>query len=117
MEFPDGTPPDAERGATVPNEDPLDPTRMRDQPALRTSTGTEWIVIGLVLAGISIAVLLFQDHATSDVVAGAVLSLFVAMVVVRFTVHPRRPRVVTLAVLLAMIPIVTIAELLALIVL
>lgn len=94
-----------------------DPTRMRDQPALRTSTGTEWLVIGLVLAGISVAVLLFQDHATSDVVAAFVVALYVAMLVVRVTVRPRRPRVTALAVLLALIPVVTIAELLALIVL
>ena len=66
-----------------------DPTRMRDQPALRTSTGTEWLVIGLVLAGISVAVLLFQDHATSDVVAAVVVALYVAMLVVRVTVRPR----------------------------
>jgi uncharacterized protein YacL len=97
------------------DDDPIDPTRMRNQPAFRTSEGTEWIVIGLVLAGISSAVLLFQDHATSDVVAAVVIALFVAMLVVRLAVPRRRPRVTTLAVLLALIPIVTIAELLALI--
>lgn len=88
------------------------PLRVRDQPALRTSTGAEWLLIGALLAAICVVVLLVQGLALSAGAAALVAGLFVAMVVVRLVVSPRRPRLVALAVLLGAMPVVTLGALL-----
>jgi len=88
------------------------PERVRDQPALRTSTGAEWLVVGALLAAICAVVLLVQGVGTATGAAALVAGLFVAMVVVRVTVAARRPRLVALAVLLAAMPVVTLGALL-----
>jgi hypothetical protein len=71
-----------------------DPTRVRSQPALTTSTGAIWLIVGglfVVVAGI---VLLFlvplppPGVALSALIADLVL--YAGMVVVRFAVRRRR---------------------------
>jgi hypothetical protein len=92
-----------------------DPTRVRNQPALRTSSGTEWLVVGLVLGGVAVAVLLLQHVAAADVAAAVVVALGAAMVVVRLAARPLRARLLALAVLLVAVPVVTLVVLLGLI--
>ena len=72
-----------------------DPTRMRDQPALTTSSGAIWLVVGGLLAAISLGVLVpmtFLPAGSGIAVAGAiaVVVLYAAMVVVRLVVSGRR---------------------------
>ncbi|SFN49840.1 hypothetical protein [Mycetocola miduiensis] len=72
-----------------------DPTRVRSQPALTSSTGMIWILLGAILAAVCIGVLLALV-ALQPVIAWVgitlVAVLLVAMVVIRFTVRqgPRR---------------------------
>ena len=92
-----------------------DPTKMRNQPALTTSRGLEWLVIGGISAVLCIGVLLLQATTDPPLAVGAavvVAALFAVMVVVRFAVKPLRRRLGILAGLLGMMLVVTIAALL-----
>ncbi len=83
---------------------------MRNQPALRTSQGRIWLVVGGILAAICAAVLLLQirNGVVSPVVGAVVVAvLYCAMIVVRLTVSPGR-RLVVLACVFAAIPVWTI---------
>jgi hypothetical protein len=90
--------------------DPRDPTLVRNQPALNTSTGRIWLIMGAVMAVICAGVLLLQvrnDVGMAVVGALVVALLYAAMVVVRFfTPQPRR--LVVLACVFAAIPVWTI---------
>lgn len=93
-----------------------DPTMMRNQPALRTSYGGVWLVVGAVLAAVCCAVLALQVLRNDPVLAigsaAAVLVLYAAMVVERVTV--RLPaRLVVMALTFAAIPVWTVGWLLA----
>jgi hypothetical protein len=92
-----------------------DPTLVRNQPALRTSSGTEWLVVGLVLGAVSVAVLLLQHVRAADVAAAVVATLVGAMLVVRLAVRPLRTRLLVLAGLLVAVPVVTLVVLLGLV--
>jgi hypothetical protein len=88
---------------------------MRNQPALRTSRGLEWIVVGALISVICLAVLALQVTLEPYLaVSGgvAVIALFVAMMIVRVTVSPLRRRLVVLAVLLTLIALSTFVTLL-----
>jgi hypothetical protein len=77
-----------------------DPTRVTEQPALTTSTGREWLLLGTLLAAVSLAVLLPLSGMQLSVAlagAGVVLLLLIAMGVVRAAVSHRRARLLTLA--------------------
>lgn len=82
-------------------DDRVDPTRVRDQPALRTSGGTIWLIVGGLLALVSLAILVpmqwlrANEVATIGVITVAVL--YTVMIVVRFTVNKRRRRLGILA--------------------
>lgn len=77
-------------------------TRMRDQPALTTATGTSWIVVAaitfLLCGGVFVA-LLSEAPVFGWVAVGVLAALLVAMLVVRFAVQPGPRRLVPLAVL------------------
>jgi hypothetical protein len=76
---------------------------MGDQPALRTSSGTVWLVVGGVLAALCIVLLLALNplqHPVGLVGAGIVLVLYVFMVVAVLAITDRRARLVTLAILM-----------------
>ena len=95
--------------------DPDDPTKVRNQPALTTSRGLEWLVIGGISAAICVGMLLLQVSTDPFIAVGAaavVVALYAAMVVVRFAVRPLRRRLGTLAGLLVVMLVVTIAALL-----
>ncbi|OII04010.1 hypothetical protein [Curtobacterium sp. MCBA15_008] len=95
-----------------------DPTRVGDQPALRTASGSNWLVWGAVTAVLVAAVMVLMAIRSPGVgwpALVAVVVLFVAMVVVRAAVRPRRARLVTLAVLdLAIVVIGLVATLVVL---
>lgn len=90
----------AERGVTndsASNSAPnvvLDPTKMKNQPALQTSTGLVWLVMGGIFAAVSLIPFVYFVFAGEGSVRGlavavtlVVLSLYAAMFVVRFTVR------------------------------
>lgn len=81
--------------------DPRDPTRVREQPSLTTSTGAIWLVVGGLFTAIALAVLIpmVALPPTGLALAGAVAIalLYVGMVVVRLVVPPGRRRLGLLA--------------------
>ena len=84
------------------HERPYDPTRVGDQPALRTRSGSNWLAWGAVTAVVVAAVMVLMAVRAPAVgwpALAVVVALFAAMVVVRAAVRPRRARLVALAVL------------------
>lgn len=80
-----------------------DSTRMGDQPALRTSGGAVWLVVGGVLAALCIGLLLALNslqHPVGLVGAAIVLVLYVFMVAAVLAIPDRRARLLTLACLM-----------------
>lgn len=84
-----------------------DPTRMVNQPALRTSTGLIWLIIGAIFAACSlvpfVALILAEGRRSAGVatvVAALIVLLYLAMVVVRFVRRDRVTRLRTLAALM-----------------
>jgi hypothetical protein len=79
-----------------------DPTRMRNQASLTTSSGTVWLVIGGLAAVITVVLLwsLQQVNSSGIAIAGivAILLLYVAMVEVRLLVRILRLRLILLAI-------------------
>ena len=80
-----------------------DPTRVTDQAALTTASGRTWLVVGGITAAIAVIMLIaLRDlrpagAATTGLVA--VVTLFLAMVAVRYGVRPGRVRLALLAAL------------------
>lgn len=72
----------------------LDPTLVRNQPALRTSSGGIWLVVGAFFVAVSLVPLvLIIIRGGPAVTAAAVTSvalvvLFAAMLIIRFGVRP-----------------------------
>ena len=87
-----------------------DPTGVRNQPALTTSTGLVWLVLGAFLTGICVAVL-FGLVALEPVVAWigltVVICLYLTLLVVRFAVPAGRKRLLALASVFGAIAVVT----------
>lgn len=81
---------------------PIEPDSIRAQPALTTSTGRSWLVIGGAFAAISLAVLIPMTQLPPAGIAlvGAIVvaALYLGMVVVRLTVPSGRTRLALLAV-------------------
>lgn len=93
----------------MPGPRHADPTRMGDQPALRTSSGAIWLIVGGVLAIGSIVLLLALNALQSPlglVGAGVILVLYVMMLAVTLLIRSTRPRLVTLATLMITIAVV-----------
>lgn len=82
----------------------MDPTRQRDQPALTTSSGSVWLIVGGLLAAISLAVLILEAALppVGVAVTGAILvaALYLGMLLTRWRVRPRRLRLGILAALM-----------------
>ena len=78
-----------------------DPTRQRDQPALTTSSGLTWLLVGGLLAAICLIVLIPMVSLPPAGVAlgGAIFvgALYLGMLLVRFLVAPGRRRLGLLA--------------------
>lgn len=82
---------------------------MANQPALRTSSGAIWLVIGAVLTGVCLVVLLALiplGYPAATVGAVLVAVLYATMIVVRFAVNRPVARLRTLAVLFGLIALV-----------
>ncbi|MBM7025113.1 hypothetical protein [Clavibacter zhangzhiyongii] len=97
--------------------DGTDPTRVRDQPAIRTGRRRAWLVPAGLLAGITIALLvaarsLEAGIAVTGIVATAVF--YAAMLVVAVAVRPVRARNVASAWLMILIAVVALGSLLLL---
>jgi hypothetical protein len=97
----------------MPTE-PVDPTRVREQPSLTTSTGAIWLIVGGLLTAIALAVLIpmssLPPRGLALVAAIAIAALYVAMVITRLAVPAGRRRLGMLAagmLLIAAIAVVT----------
>ena len=79
-----------------------DPTRVVNQPSLTRSQGTVWLVVGGVMAAISVVLLLalrdVDRGATPLVAVALIVLLYLAMVEVRLLVRPLRLRLGLMAV-------------------
>ncbi len=76
---------------------------MSDQPALRTSRGRSWLLVGaltMVVCGGLLIALSSRQPATGVVGAGVVVAIYVCMIVVALAIRNLRSRLVTLAILL-----------------
>ena len=80
-------------------ERPPDPTRVTDQPALRTSSGLVWLIMGGLFAAVGVALFALlafggDGRATGLALtaAGVTLGLYALMLVARFAVRPGRTR-------------------------
>ena len=92
-----------------------DENRVTQQPALTTSTGREWLILGALLAAVSLAVLLPLSGMRVDLPlggAGLVLLLLIGMGVARVALPHRRARLVTLAVLFGLMALVALGSVL-----
>lgn len=78
-------------------------TRIGEQPALRSSTGRSWLIIGaltMVASGGLLVVLSSRQVMTGFIGAGVVAAIYVMMIVAALVIRNVRARLVTLAVLL-----------------
>ncbi|MBB5633470.1 uncharacterized membrane protein YhaH (DUF805 family) [Cryobacterium mesophilum] len=86
-----------------------DSTRIGDQPALRTSRGATWLIVGGLLAALSIGLLVALDALQPPVglIGAAVLFvLYMLMVVAVLAIPVRRAKLVTLAGLMVAMAVV-----------
>lgn len=78
-----------------------DETRVANQPALTTSTGRSWLVVGGLFTAIALALLIAMTPLPPPgvaLVASIVIGvLYLAMLVVRFLVGPGRRRLMLLS--------------------
>jgi len=91
---------------------PRDPTRVTAQPALTESTGRRWLIWGAVLGALALVVLgllVPVEPVTALTGCTLVVLIYIAMVVVRVAVHPRRARLLTLAWLLGAMAVCALA--------
>jgi hypothetical protein len=87
-----------------------DPTKVRSQPALNSGTGNTWLVVGGITTAIAGAFFAFglQLEPPGLALSGllAVLLLYAAMLVARFTIKPEPLRLRTLATLLLALSVI-----------
>lgn len=92
-----------------------DPTRMANQPALRTSSGAVWLIVAAVFTAVSLVPLIGIVRSggaarTVGLVTAIILVLgLVAMVVIRLAVSSVRPRLRALAACFLAMALLTLA--------
>ena len=102
----------------TPDPEPAgaDPTRVREQPALTTSTGAIWLIVGGLFAVVSLGVLIpmaaLPGGTVAVVAAILVAALYLGMVVVRFAVPSASRRLGMLAVGMLLIAVVALGAVL-----
>lgn len=105
----DGEP---DRESRSPGE--TDPTRLTNQPALTTSTGRSWLILGGILAGLGVAVLVqMLGLSLPGVALGGILAIvgvYIAMIVVRLAVAPGRRRLGLLATGMLLIAVISLVS-------
>jgi hypothetical protein len=98
------------RTGPVDPEDRPDPTLMRNQASLTTSSGRSWLVLGGILAAVSVGTLAFQLDAEPVGLAlygiATVVVLFAGMIGARLAVPRGVKRLRLLAVLMIAIAVV-----------
>lgn len=103
--------PEDQRPRRTAKRSPNDPTLVRNQPALTTAHGTEWIIVGAIFVLISGVVLfLLRDRGPAGLALGAIAVItacYLGMVVVRFAVQTGRLRLGLLAALLGAIALLS----------
>jgi hypothetical protein len=84
--------------------------RVRDQPALTTSSGRSWLILGGILALIAVVTLIAMLGSPPPGVAlfglCAIVALYAAMVIVRVNLHPGRGMLGWLAAIMIAIALV-----------
>ena len=86
-----------------PSQEPIDSRRISDQPALRSSSGTIWIVAGgiflVVIAGVLLAVASAGGPAVPTAITTIVIAvvLYLVLLIARFAVRPGRVRLWVMA--------------------
>jgi hypothetical protein len=79
-----------------------DPTKVTSQPALTSSSGAIWLLVGGLFAAICLSVLIpmcwLDPPGTAFVGVVAVIALYAAMVITRLMVRARRLRLRLLAI-------------------
>ncbi|GGF27502.1 hypothetical protein [Subtercola lobariae] len=97
------------------NETP-DPTKVRNQPSLTTSTGRVWLIMGGLFALIAAVVLFFllpfSPHGLAAVALAVVVLLYAAMVITQLLTRRGRARLGVLAVLMLSIAAVALVSIL-----
>ncbi|RFA23398.1 hypothetical protein [Subtercola boreus] len=97
---------------------PLDPTRVTSQPALTTSTGRIWLIVGGLFAAISAAVLFFllpfTPHGLAAVALIVIVLLYASMVITQLVTRRGRPRLGILAALMILMAVTALAAVLVL---
>lgn len=85
--------------------EPLDPTRVLNQPALRTSTGGIWVLMGTLFAAVSLVpfgFLIFAGDGSARLEAGVaallIFGCYLLLLVTRFTTQPGTLRLRLMAV-------------------
>jgi hypothetical protein len=74
-----------------------DPTKVRNQPALTTSTGKEWLIVGGLFAAISIAVLIALDSPAPAIAVGV---LYLVMILTQLKAPKHKLRLLAAEMLL-----------------
>ncbi|MCU1481431.1 MAG: hypothetical protein JWQ19_2217 [Subtercola sp.] len=94
----------------------LDPTKVTNQPALTSSTGRIWLIVGglfaLIAAGVLIWLLPLPPHGLAGAALAVVVLLYAAMVVTQLLTRRGRARLGVLAVLMLSIAAVALVSIL-----
>ena len=88
-----------------------DPTRIRNQPALTTSTGRIWLIVGGLFTAISLGVLIpmtaLEPRGVALVAAVVDVVLYLVIVAARLFIGPGRRRLGVMAIALLVIAAVS----------
>ena len=88
-----------------------DPTRIRNQPALTTSTGRIWLIVGGLFLGVSLGVLIpmtaLEPRGVALVVTVIDVVLYLVIVAARLFIGPGRRRLGVMAIALLVIAAVS----------
>lgn len=91
-----------------------DPTKVTNQASLTSSTGTIWLVVGGLMAAISVVLLWSLQQVNSSGIAiwaiVVIVLLYLAMVEVRLLVRSMRLRLILMAVAFGAIALVALAS-------
>ena len=99
----------------MPEEEP-DPTKVTNQPALTTSTGRIWLIMGGLFTLIAAIVLFFliplSPHGLAAITLAVVVLLYAAMVITQLLTRRGRARLGVLAALMLSIAAVALVSIL-----
>jgi hypothetical protein len=86
---------------TEPEPGDADPTALREQPSLTTSTGAIWLVVGGLFVAVALGLLIPMSTLPTGTIAVlaafTIALLYAGMLVAKFAIPPGRRRLATLA--------------------